>query len=146
VTVVLDAFAVIAALRGEPAAPEVSQMLRHHDVVLTSLGLAEVIDHMVRVAGADLDEVLLDLASIGLLDVQPLDNRTVISAGALRAARYHRSRCVVSLADCVAAETARSMGGSLCTSDPHLLDVCHAEGIDVVALLDSTGQRWTPTS
>jgi predicted nucleic acid-binding protein len=146
VTVILDAFAVIAALRGEPAAPEVSQVLRHQDVVLPSLGLAEVIDHMVRVAGADLDEVLLDLASIGLLDMQPLDNSAAIAAGALRAARYHSSRCAVSLADCVAAETARSMGASLCTSDPHLLDVCHAEGIDVVALPDSTGQRWSPTT
>lgn len=144
-TVVLDAYALIALLRGEPAAADVADVLRRNSVVMTVTGVAEVVDHMVRVAGAELDEVLLDLASIGLLDAPPLENRTAIAAGALRAAHYHRSRCAVSLADCLAAETARSLGAALCTSDPHLFDVCHAEGVDVVVLPDSAGERWRPT-
>jgi predicted nucleic acid-binding protein len=143
VTVVLDAYALIAALRGEPAAAEVADVLRRRDVVMTVARVAEVVDHVVRVAGVDIDEVLLDLASIGVLDAPPLDSTTAIAAGALRAARYHRSTCAVSLADCVAAETARRLGAALCASDPHLLDVCHFEGIDVVVLPDSTGERWS---
>jgi hypothetical protein len=50
----------------------------------------------------------------------------------------------VSLADCVAAETARSAGSQLASADPHLLDMCRDEGIVVIPLPDSTGRTWSP--
>jgi predicted nucleic acid-binding protein len=67
-------------------------------------------------------------------------------AGRLRARRYHRARCAVSMADCIAAQTARSKGEPLATSDPHLLDLCHEEGILTVVLPGSDGSRWTRPS
>ena len=129
---VLDAYALLALLKGEAAAPDVRALLAGGDASLTSLGVAEVIDHLVRIAGADEEEAALDVAQLGLLDGLVVDSATGLAAGRLRARHYHRSRCAVSLADCVAAEVARSESRPLATADPHLLDVCHTERIGVV--------------
>lgn len=58
------------------------------------------------------------------------------------ARHYHRRDRAISLADCVAAETARSLDAPLATSDPHLLDTCDAEGIAVMVLPDARGAVW----
>ena len=68
---VLDAYAVIAFLRAEPAAELVQPVLESGDAVLTAIGVAEVVDHLVRVIGVDEDEAALDLAELGLLDGYP---------------------------------------------------------------------------
>lgn len=141
---VLDAYAVLAYLKGEAAAPEVRVLLDDDGSSLTALGVAEVLDHLVRVAGADEEEAVLDVAQLGLLDGLVVDSTLGMAAGRLRGRHYHRRRCEMSLADCVAAEAARSRGEALATSDPHLLDVCHAEGIAVIVLPGSTGSLWTP--
>jgi hypothetical protein len=49
------------------------------------------------------------------------------------------------MADCIAAETARTSGRPLATADPHLLDLCRAEGIPTIPLPASDGTTWTPT-
>ena len=141
--IVLDAYAVIALLRGEAAADAVAELLRTNECVLTATGVAEVVDHLVRIVGADPDDVLLDLASLGLLDAAPLEPLTAARAGVLRAERYHRTRCAVSMADCIVVASARALDAVVCTSDPHLLDVCHADGIAVHVLPGSDGGRWT---
>lgn len=141
---VFDSYAVLAYLKDEPAAAEVRPLL-DGDASLTALGVAEVLDHLVRIIGADEEEAALDLAQLNLLDGIPVGSAIGVAAGRLRARHYHRSRCAVSLADCVAAGVARSGEVALATSDPHLLDVCHAEGIDVIVLPSSTGSRWAPT-
>ena len=141
---ILDAYAVVAFLRDEPAATEVRTLLALPQVSLTTLGVAEVLDHLVRIVGTDEDEAALDLAQLGLIDGIPVDSATGIAAGRLRARHYHRTRCAVSLADCVAAEIARSLQRPLATSDPHLLDVCNAEAISVVVLAGSDGSKWAP--
>lgn len=143
---VLDAYAVIAYLRSEPAAPEIKPLLHAGDARLTAVGVGEVVDHLVRIIGADEEEAILDLAQLGLLDGVGVDSNAGAAAGRLRARRYHRTRCRVSMADCLAAETARAHGESLATSDPHLLDLCHLEAIPVVVLASSDGARWTPPS
>jgi len=144
--IVLDAYAVIAALRGEPAGQEVAELIGGADTAaLTPLGVAEVVDRMVRVAGVDADEIVLDLAELDLADPDPLDASVALRAGMLRARHYHRTRCAVSLADCVAAEVARGHDAAVATSDPHLLDVCAAEHIATLALPDTTGRRWSPS-
>jgi PIN domain nuclease of toxin-antitoxin system len=144
--IVLDAYAVIAALLDEPAAPEVAALLRNDEgAMLTALGVAEVLDRLVRIAGIDADELALDLAELGLADPEPLDPAVAVRAGLLRSRRYHRTRCAVSLADCVVVEVAREHHAAVATSDKHLLDVCHAEGIPVVALPDTAGERWKPS-
>lgn len=141
---VLDAYAVIAYLRAEPAAGEVGPLLDSGDATLTAVGVAEVLDHLVRLAGADEEDAALDLAQLGLLEGTVVDSQLGLAAGRLRARRYHRSHCAVSMADCIAAEAAREAARSLATSDPHLLDVCHIEGISVIVLTGSDGTRWAP--
>lgn len=142
---VLDSYAVLAYLKDEPAATEVRPLIDGDNASLTALGVAEVLDHLVRLVGAEEEEAVLDLAQLNLLDGIPVDSATGVAAGRLRARRYHRRRCPVSLADCVAAEVARSSEAALATPDPHLLDVCHAEEIALIALPGSTGSRWSPT-
>ncbi len=139
---VLDAYTVLAYLKGERAASEVRPLLGRADSSLTALGVAEVLDHLVRLSGADEEDAALDLAQMGLLDGVSVDAPIGAAAGRLRARSYHRTRCPVSLADCIAAEVARSREQALATADPHLLDVCHAEAIAVVVLTASNGSRW----
>lgn len=140
---VLDAYAVIALLRAEPAAAEVEATLRRGAAVLTAVGVGEVIDHLVRLAGADEEEAALDVAQLGLLDGVVVTAQLGGAAGRLRARHYHRTRCAVSMADCIAVESARTLGEALATSDPHLLDVCYAEGIDYIVLPQSDGSVWS---
>ncbi|HEX2849191.1 MAG TPA: PIN domain-containing protein [Acidimicrobiales bacterium] len=140
---ILDAHAVLAFLKNEPAADEVEQLLLTGGV-LTAVGVVEVIDHLVRIAGGDEEEASLDLAQLGLDDAVVLDSVVASAAGRLRARHYHRTRCPISLADCVAAEVARSTGRSLATSDPALLDVCHHEQIPLTVLPRTDGSRWSP--
>jgi predicted nucleic acid-binding protein len=141
---VLDAYAVVAYLRGEPAAERVRPLLEDAGGALTAVGLTEVLDHLVRLARADEDDAALDLGQLRLLDPIPIDAAIGAAAGLLRARRYHRTRCAVSMADCIAAETARATGRALATADPHLLDVCHTEGIASAPLPASDGATWTP--
>jgi PIN domain nuclease of toxin-antitoxin system len=143
---VLDAYAVIAYLRAEPAAGEVRPLLYSGDANLTAVGVAEVLDHLIRLAGADEEDAVLDLAQLGLLVGIDVDSDIGLAAGGLRARRYHRRRCAVSMADCIAAEAARLAATSLATSDPHLLELCRIEGISTIALAAADGTRWAPPS
>lgn len=142
---VLDAYAVLALLKGEPAAERVAHLLEDDpNVSLTPLGVAEVLDHLVRIEKATDEKAALDLAQLGLADPPPLDATVATRTGLLRARHHHRTRRAVSLADCVVAEVARSANTAVATSDPHLLDLCHDEGIDVIVLPDSSGRIWNP--
>ena len=141
---VLDAYAVIAYLRAEAAATEVKPLLKRPAAALTTVGVAEVLDHLIRIVGVDEEDAALDVAQLGLLDGIPVSPALGAAAGRLRARRYHRSRCTVSMADCIAAEAARSRAEPLATSDPHLLDVCQTENIARHVLPQSDGSIWTP--
>ncbi|KAA0232584.1 MAG: hypothetical protein JJLCMIEE_03345 [Acidimicrobiales bacterium] len=142
--IVLDAFAVLALLKGEPAAGPVRLLLDgDQDASLTALGVAEVLDHLVRIVGASEEDAALDLAQLGLTEPDPLEAAVALQAGLLRARHYHRRDRAVSLADCVLAEYARAAPAPLASSDPQLLSMCRDEGIDVVPLPDSQGRTWT---
>lgn len=138
---VLDAYAVVAFLRGEQAANEVAALLRG-PTVLSSVNAAEVIDQLVRVFGRDSDDVYADIALLSHagMEVSTVPAELALEAGRLRARHYHRERMAVSLADCVAAATALSMGRALATADPALAALVRAEGGDVHGLPDSKGQ------
>lgn len=139
---VLDAYAVIAFLRGEDSADEVAALLRG-PVALTTVNAAEVVDQLVRVWGRDDDDVegALALLSAAGLRMQPLDAELGLAAGRLRARAHHRERCAVSMADCAAAVTAMRLGEPLATSDPALARVLRSAGGEVHGLPDSRGQR-----
>jgi predicted nucleic acid-binding protein len=143
VTVLLDSFAVLALLKGEPAAPQVHALVESEDAELTCLGVAEIVDHLVRIVGVTEEDAALDLAQLGLIGPQPLDPGVALRAGHLRARHYHRRTCAVSLADCVVASAAQLQGAPVATADPHLLDVCAREHIAVVPLPDSNGETWS---
>jgi len=143
--IVLDAYAVLALLKGEPAAGPVRRLLEGDEgSSLTVLGIAEVLDHLVRIVGASDEDAALDLAQLGVAEPAPLHAPVAMQAGLLRARHYHRRDRVVSLADCVAAETARSSGVPLTSADPHLLNLCADEGIDLLPLPDSQGRSRKP--
>ncbi|MYE46095.1 MAG: type II toxin-antitoxin system VapC family toxin [Chloroflexi bacterium] len=138
--IILDAYAVLALLRDELAAPRVQELIETgEEAALTLLGIAEVLDRLVRLAGVDEREARLDLEQLGLADPPPLDAQLAARAGLLRARHYSRRTRALSLADCVAAETARGAGAALATADPALLETCAAEGIAVIALPGSDG-------
>lgn len=137
---VLDAYAVLAYLRAEPCADEVAGLLRT-PTVLTAANAAEVLDQLVRVYQRDPDDVHADLAllettGMEMVGVTPSDG---LSAGRLRARHYHRERCAVSLADCIAATAAITGRRPLATSDPALAAVVRTEGGVVHPLADSAG-------
>ena len=137
---VLDAFAVLAYLRGEPARDEVRALLSSPSV-LTSVNAAEVVDRLVRAYGWEPDVVSGDLALLRVagMETVPVDGSAGLLAGELRARHYHRTRCAVSLADCVAAAVALMSSRPLATSDVPLATVVRAEGGRVHPLPDVRG-------
>ena len=140
-SVILDAYAVVAALIGEPARREVEPHLPTS--AICAANLSEVVDVCVRVHGNDETSVRdrLDWLIAGGLEVVPLDFVLAIAAGALRARRYRKRDCEISMGDCMAAALAGSRREPLATSDPHLARTAWAEGIQVLALPDSRGRR-----
>lgn len=138
--VLLDAYALIAVLRGEPAAKELRSVLEAGEAEIHPLNLAEVVDRMVRLAGADADEIEADVAVLGVRTTG-VDGADLVDAGRWRARHYHRSDRSVSLADCVAAVAAVGGTKPLATSDPGCAAMVREEGGTVVALPDSTGAR-----
>lgn len=138
---VLDAYAVVAYLRNEPAAEDVTGLLRR-PTTLSAVNATEVIDQLVRVFGRDADDVHADLAILSQagMEIVSLTPAVGADAGRLRARHYHREHCAVSLADCVAGATALDRGLALATSDPALATVIRVEGGEVYGLPDSKGQ------
>jgi len=88
--------------------------------------------------------VVVDLGDRVVVRPLPADTGLALKAGLLRARHYHRTTRAVSLADCVAAEIAQSMGSLLTTADPHLTAPCRDEVIGSIPLPDSSGQAWSP--
>ena len=142
--IILDAYAVLALLHDEHAALRVQELIeRDEDAALTVLGVSEVLDYLVRRLGVEEDVATLDLLELGLAGPPALDPGLAASAGRLRARDYDRRTRAISLADCVATETARRLDASLATADAALLDTCAAEGITVIALPGSRGATWS---
>ena len=139
---VLDAFAVIALFKAEPAAGQVRGLIEGGGCALTTIGVAEVVDHLVRLVGVCDEDAVLDVAQLGLDPAIELNGGAAVQAALLRAWHYSKRR-QVSLGDCVAAAAARIGQRSVATSDPHLLDLCHDEGIAMIPLPDSSGSLWS---
>lgn len=139
---VLDAYAVLAYLRDEPAAELVGGLLRSR-TVLTAVNAAEVVDQLVRVYRAEADDVHADLALLSYagMHVSAVPADMGMLAGRLRARHYHRVRMAVSLGDCVAAAMALSTGQPLATADPALAAMMIAEGGKLHPLPGTSG-RW----
>lgn len=139
--VIFDAYAIIAAMVGEPARAEVEPLLKQG--IVCAPNLAEVLDVCVRVHANEESIVRERVGWLvsGGLEIAPLDSALALSAGALRAEHYRRRHCEVSLGDCFALAMAKDRGLALATADPDLAAVARAEEVKLVCLPDSRGRR-----
>jgi PIN domain nuclease of toxin-antitoxin system len=139
---VLDAYAVLAYLRGERCADEVADLLQAR-TVLTAANAAEVLDQLVRVYQHDPDDIHADLPLLANAGMQivPVTADQGLLAGRLRARHYHRARGAVSLADCLAAAAALTEQLPLATSDAALAAVVRAEHGTIHPLADNNGVK-----
>ena len=133
---VLDASALIAFLRHEPARDQVEGLLRRPDASISAVNLEEVIDQLVRVDGRSPEAVndAIDLLIVGGLDVQPFWLPNARRSAALRAAFYDKSTSALSLADCACLATAVALKTDLATSDGPLARAARAVGVNVIEL------------
>ena len=142
-TVLLDAFALIALLRDEPAADEVENILRRGVAAMSAVNLAEALDVLQRVDGigrARLDELTGPLLreSVALWVVE---ERTARDGAEVRARHYHRTRAPLSLADCLLVAAARGADAAVATADRPLAGAARAEDVEVLGLPDARGHR-----
>ncbi|MGH2903881.1 MAG: PIN domain-containing protein [Solirubrobacteraceae bacterium] len=134
-SVLLDAFALIALLAEEPAADEVERLLRRGEAAITAVNLAEALDVLQRVQGIPrerLQTITTPLVAERMTLV-PIDERIARDAAEIRARHYHRTRAPVSLADCILL-AATGDTDELATADGPLIRIAEAEGTKVRAL------------
>jgi PIN domain nuclease of toxin-antitoxin system len=139
----LDASAVIAFLRDEPARPEIEALLRESGTAMSAINLAEVVDQLARRGG--LDAARVEAVLSGLIDdalaIVPCGTSQALLAGALRAKHYHRRDAPLSLGDCVLLATAQREGATVVSSDRALLRAARAEGVATAPVRDSAGRK-----
>lgn len=142
---VFDAYPLAAVLLGEPGGQTSGQILAgalaRGEANVSVSNLAEVVDLVARLSSADPADVLeaVDLWVDAGLQVRPLTWDTAAIAASLRAAHYHRTRCPVSLSDCVAVALAHELGATLVTSDRPMATVAIALAVEVTPVPDSRG-------
>jgi PIN domain nuclease of toxin-antitoxin system len=143
VTRVLDAYALIAAARNEPAAPEVERLLRLGDCTISAVNLAELIDRLCRLDGATIEEVAGFVTPLVAkhLTVTPVSEETAWKAGIIRS-RFYSKRSPLSLADSFLLATAEP-GDEIATSDPEIAGAAKELGLELVGLPDSSGRLQT---
>jgi PIN domain nuclease of toxin-antitoxin system len=130
---VLDSFAVLAFLQGEPAGQRVADILAGGDAWMTLVNLGEVIYILERASGKRLaDEAFANLyerrpSGEGNMNWIPVDGVLVRRAASLKAAGG------MSYADCFAAAAAANLGCPILTGDPEFAAAERA-GIEVAWL------------
>jgi PIN domain nuclease of toxin-antitoxin system len=134
--IVLDASCLVSLLRGEAGRHDVVGALTN-PCAMNVLNRAEVIDRMARY-GESADEVAADLDTLGI-SFESLTVETADQAARLRSRHCDRTKCPLSLADCVALATAMTSGSVLATSDVHLAAACVEVGCHVVEVANSKG-------
>ena len=134
-SVLLDAFALIALLAEEPAADEVEALLRGGEAAITAVNLAEALDVLQRVQGISSERLqAVTMPLVGeRMKLVPIDQRIARDAADIRARRYHRTRAPVSLADCILL-AATGESDVLATADRPLIRVAEAENVQVKTL------------
>lgn len=134
-SVLLDAFALIALLADEPGADEVETLLRRGEAWITAVNLAEVLDMLQRVQGIPRERLeALTMALVGeRVTLVAIDEPMARDAADIRARRYHRIRAPISLPDSILL-AATGEADTLVTADEHLIRVTEAEDIRVITL------------
>lgn len=132
-TVLLDAYALIAYLRDEPAAIAVQDLLWKGELAMSAVQLGEVVDRMERIDGVPADEVEVAVSALAI-QVLSADYAVGAEAGRLRARHYRPTGRTLSIADAFCAATAMLHMCAVATADPVLLAVARSEGCQVVEL------------
>ena len=142
--ILLDAYCLVALAREEPAADEVEELLHTGEAAMSSVNLFEAVDFLLRRGGVPEADVRLHLSPLldDAVQVLPVTEEHAWQGALFRARHYQRGSCEVSLADCVLLASARN-GDRVATSDPAIAAIARAEGVDLVALPDTTGRRPT---
>lgn len=139
--IVLDAYALVALLAGEPAGKLLAPRLEPGEVVIAAANLAESLDVLNRVHGIPVPRTSTLIGAIvnDAVKVIPLDARIAYRAAELRGTYYRRRGAELSLADCMVIASA-PLGSIIATSDAPLAAMARAEVFEVFALPDSTGE------
>lgn len=140
----VDAYGLVAFVANEAAASDVEELLRGGECRVVAVNLAEAIDFCARRHDYSLEQIrdaLEPLILGGALSVVVSDEDEAWAAAEIRIAHYHRTRCPLSMADCLLLAHALSEGDALATSDPHVTDVARSAGAKVIALPDRSGAR-----
>lgn len=134
-SVLLDAFALIALLAEEAAAEQVETLIRRGDTAITPINLAEALDVLQRVGQIPRERLqTLTTPLIGEhIKLAQIDEQIARDAADIRARRYHRTRCPLSLADCILL-AATGSSDTLATADRALIRTAEAENVTVTAL------------
>ncbi|MBM2824234.1 MAG: Ribonuclease VapC [Thermoleophilia bacterium] len=140
--ILLDAYAVLALARGEGPADEVEEIVRAHDCAMSAANYFEVADRLQRLWGWSKDDTSERFARLfgEPVRVLPFDEATAWHGADIRARHYERNTCALSLADCALLASA-GPDDSIATADPAVAFVARAEGIGLIPLPDSSGQR-----
>lgn len=128
----LDAYALVAFLGGEPAGPDVRRLIGAGDSAIPSVNLAEAGQRVQRHSEVSGDEFRQLVESIPLA-VLPFTREHAWRAAELRALHYDRRRSEVSLADCCLVAVA-TPADRVATADPAVLRMAEAEGIRTIPL------------
>lgn len=134
---ILDASAVVAFLRDEPARKQVEALLRQRPApAISAVNVAEVVDVLARVGGNSEQAVndAIDLLIVGGLEVEPFWLPHGRLAASIRVAHYHRRRSSISLGDAACVATAMSLRASVASTDRALLRAAADNGLAVVEL------------
>ncbi len=119
---ILDAFAFMAYIQGEPAAQNVKKLL--HDaqdnkchVYISIINVGEVLYNIERNKGLTSAQAVLTLIQSMPIEVLPADNQTVLAAAHLKANH------TISYADAFVVIAAQKVNGIIMTGDPEFEEV-----------------------
>jgi predicted nucleic acid-binding protein len=136
----LDANALIAVVRGEPAMEQVLGVIREESTAMTTVNIAEVYDSVARKTGLSHEDIGEVIEPLLQGPIAPISVDVVLArrAAEIRSAHYHRKRQALSLADCVLLAAAAG-SDRIATADPDVLTVAAQLGIETIELPPSSG-------
>jgi uncharacterized protein with PIN domain len=143
----LDAYALVALVRDEPAAQEVQDLLREGGARVVIVNLAEAVDICCRVHGDDADGVRAAIEPLLLsntLAAAVSDQPQAWLAASIRAEHYNNKTAPLSMADCFLLAHGVTDGGPIATADPPIAATAAALEVEIVGLPDSSGNRPPP--
>ena len=126
---IMDAFALMAYLNGEPAAQRVREILDDGEkakchIYMSIINLAEVLYNLERNYGLGRAQDALAVIQSLAIEVLPADDQTVFSAAHIKANHP------VSYADAFVIVAAQKLDGIVMTGDPEFYDVTELAKIE----------------